>query len=186
MINEVVYAVGYQGMVYRFEDNRRWIRFDRGLPSTIDLQAIGGGEEELCAVGRHGAIWIRDRDRWSECASPTNWHLTCITSTPSGEIYVAGHRGTLIRGKGAVWEVVDHDSTKSDLWSLQWFDGHLYAATIDDVLVLDDDALVSLSPNTLSSSYRLDVFRDKLWSFGQFDVAFWNGDEWSTICKADA
>lgn len=178
------FAVGLRGIVYRFDGPRNWARIDDGLPDTFNIQAIHGfSETELYAVGREGAIWSYNGHEWRPCESPTSVTLTSIKCSPTGMVYVAGHRGVLLQGRHDQWSVIDHTEITDDIWDLEWFMDHLYASTMSDVYRLEDEQLhpVNFGEDKPGSCYQLSAAEGVMWSNGEFDLMSFDGLQWTRI-----
>jgi hypothetical protein len=183
-IQGCAFAVGLRGIIYRFEGPKRWIRIDDGLPNTFNVQAIHGfSEADLYAVGRDGELWQFDGRTWVRRELPTSVTLTCVKCASDGMVYVAGHRGVLLRGRNDTWASVDHDATTDNIWDLEWFIDGVYASTMSDVYRLDDAQLVPVDfgPDRPKSCYQLSAAEGVMWSNGEFDLMSFDGSQWTRI-----
>ena len=183
-IDGKAHAVGLRGLVYRFDSIGRWTRIDEGLPESFDIQAIDGfSAPNLYAVGREGSAWHSDGSTWTNRELPTSQNLTAVKCAGDGKVYIAGHKGLLIRGRDDVWEVVDHQATEDDIWDLEWFEGTLYVSTMRAVYRLVDESLqvVDFGDDRPRSCYQLSAAEGVMWSNGEFDVMSFDGKAWSRI-----
>ena len=178
------FAAGLRGMVYRFDDNKRWTRIDAGLPDTVEIQAIDGfNDTDVYVVGRAGAIWHYDGRRWLERNSPTAATLTAVTCASDGLVYAAGHGGVLLRGRSDTWDAITHAATNDIIWDLEWYADHLYASTMTGVFRVADSKLVPVDfgKDQPKTCYQLSQADGELWSSGEFDLMSFNGSTWSRI-----
>ena len=179
------YAVGMGGQVYRRDGLQAWTRLDRGLPSTVDLEAIHGfAEDEIYAVGWKGALWRFDGTKWTQIDSPTNLILTGVFCADDGNVYVCGQIGTVLRGRNDRWETIKHNSTEVDFWNLEWFNESLYISSTQFLFTLEKDDTLKLElfgGDPPSSRLHLNACDGVMWSIGASDVMAFDGKNWSRI-----
>lgn len=178
------HAVGYQGMVYRLDHVNRWTRIDEGLPESFDIEAAHGlGVDDLYVAGGNGEAWHLQGGHWSAIELPTNQTLTSVRCLPDGTVYMAGHRGTLVRGRKGQWSVLPQADMDEAIWDLEWFNGQLFASTLDGLYLLTADQLVPVNfgKHTPGSTYQLSAVGSVMWSSGEFDIVEFNGSSWSRI-----
>ncbi len=152
--------------------------------SSIGFEAVDGFlATEMYAVGRRGAIWQFDGTRWQERESPTEESLTQLSCAADGQVYAAGEKGVLVRGRHDRWEKLPTGVTQT-ITGLRLFDGKIYVATEKGVFCHDGDKLVALPlpkkdpPKTFNA---LDVTRGALWSIGPKDIFTYDGKTWTRI-----
>jgi hypothetical protein len=184
------YAVGTTRQAYVREAPNVWRCIDetarRAGESLIakSFESIDGFcEDEIYAVGWDGEIWHFDGSRWDEIASPTNLGLHRIRCAEDGTAYACGKVGTLLRGRGRTWTVVDHQATKEALWGLEWFAGHLYVSSTRFVYQLKGDELrrIDFDKNPPETCYHLSAADGVLWSIGARNVMEFDGGKWSEV-----
>ena len=188
-IGEHVYVAGMDRQVYVRTAPNKWALIDKGIPATgeddvVGFEAIDGfSEQDIYACGWDGEIWHFDGKAWSSKSSPVNVVLVDICCAGDGQVYACGRNGVLVRGRGDEWEVVELEGFDDDIWSLAWFSGKLYAATMNQVLTLSDKGLqpVKMGKEKVSSCYDLAVGAGQLWSIGAKDVVAFDGKKWSRI-----
>lgn len=178
------YAIGLRGMVYRFDGPKRWTRIDDGLPESFEGQAIHGfSDSEIYAVGRDGAMWQFDGHNWLQRDLPTSVTLTCVHCAGDGNVYLGGHRGTLLRGRGDSWAIIDHGETEDNIWDVEWFIDRLYVSTMAHLYHLDGSTLaeVDFGADRPKTCYQLSVGEGVMWSVGEFDIMVFDGTRWARI-----
>lgn len=184
------YAVGTKRQVYRRDAADRWVCIDQSMQRLADnmedycFESIDGfSEEDIYAVGWEGEIWHFDGRLWERIESPTNLALYKIRCGKDGFAYACGQAGTLLRGRGVRWEVIQQQRTEEDLWGLEWFMGRLYVASTQFVYYLDADdlELVDFADDVPSSCYHLSAIDDVLWSIGPKDLMEFNGIDWTRV-----
>lgn len=136
---------------------------------------------------RDGAIWRRDASTWQTCASPTTVGLTSVLCAADGWVYAAGQHGVLLKGRVDQWTLIEHGATDDSIWGMAWFQGALYASTLNHVYRLQDDALVPVDFGTDRpiSCYQLSACGDALWASGEFDVMSFDGRQWTQMASIE-
>jgi hypothetical protein len=178
------YAVGMNRLVYRRDGRDQWTPLDSGLPSDGHFEAIDGfAEDDLYAVGWNGEIWHFDGALWSQADSPTNVILTGVCCAGNGSVYCCGQRGTVLRGVGELWEVIDHGDTEGDVWDIEWFNDQLYLSTIMFIyrLVNNQLELVNFGSEQPATTYHLSSADGVMWSIGEKDLFLFDGNSWTRI-----
>lgn len=178
------YAVGYGGMVYRLDGVRTWKRIDDGLPDHLKLETIHGFDaSDLYAVGLHGEVWQFNGTGWTKRELPTNGNLNAVKCAGNGVVYIGGYGGILVRGRGEIWDVVDHQETEDHIWDIEWFEGELYLSTMHGVYRLVGEELVPVDfgKNRPRSCYQLSSAKGVMWSNGEYDIMSFDGRRWSRV-----
>jgi hypothetical protein len=184
-----LFAFGMGRQVYRRGANPPWSHFDDGalLPrGTVRVAGFNGldglSEIDLFAVGFGGEIWRRNTKVWRQLQSPTNAILYGVRVVGEQLAYAGGQKGVLLRGIGDDWEIIPQTATKDDIWSLEWFDGRLYAATADSIYRLEDDELEEVKIKAVNTFGHLHANDGVMLSVGTKDVV-WTSDakKWNDI-----
>lgn len=188
------YVAGMQRQVYVRRGPGRWERCDAGAVLPLGSDAIrsfdsidGYAANDLYAAGLEGEIWRWD-GAWRQIDSPTSVRLEKVLCGPKGEVFIAGHLGTLIRGSGDQWRVVDPGDLREAIWDLAWFQGRLYAATAHGLFTLsgNDLALVVLGLGGDWSYGKLATNGNWLWSIGRCHLArTQDGTHWTEVVCTD-
>lgn len=152
---------------------------------AIGFESIAGfGQNELYAVGWDGEIWT-NVGGWRKLDSPTN--LILADATTHGEkVYACGQLGTIIRGRGDSWELVEHDITTDTLWSACSFGNAVYFAGEFGILKLEggEVSVFRLLNANMRSAYSLFTGPSGLWSVGPTDICLFDGENWHTIAQS--
>jgi hypothetical protein len=188
------YAVGVCRQAYVREDEGQWRCIDQSAqvgdtPITdTSFESIDGfSEQEIYAVGWEGEIWKYDGSVFAQQNSPTNLALYKVRCAPDGFAYACGQLGTLLRGRDDQWEVIEHESTREDLWGMEYFDGRLYVSSTHIVYVLEDGKLkpVDFGDDAPRTCYHLSAADGIMWSIGPKDVMEFNGSTWKRCLQID-
>lgn len=189
-IDGATYVVGMDRQVYVRGGNGSWSAFDKGArpdkdsEEVVGFEAIDGyGSNDLYAVGWEGEIWHQAGKQWKQIDSPVNQVLVDVCCAGNGKVYACGREGLLLRGRDARWEVVTDLGFDDDFWSLAWFKGKLYIASMDDLYVFDGKRLQLLDTEDveMETAYKLTATDGELWSIGAKDVVVYDGKKWTRI-----
>jgi hypothetical protein len=190
LVGDRVYVVGMDRQVYRRDATSGWSELDNGAKppeendETVGFEAVDGfSETDIYAVGWEGEVWSFDGQQWSQRNSPVNIVLLDVCCAEDGLVYACARNGVLIRGRADALEVVDLKGFKDDIWSLVWFDGRLFLATMDNLYTLGKSGLqtVNLGKDRPKTCYDLVTGAGMLWSVGAKDVVSFDGRRWTRI-----
>lgn len=189
LVDQTAYVVGMHRQVYARSDDGSWRRHENGLTpvakgQVAGYEAIAGySSAELYAAGWDGELVAFDGASWRSVDSPTNQIIVALAAGADGVVYGCGRKGLVLRGRGDKWDVVVHGDTLDDLWSVVWFQGHAYFASMRALYRLDGDHLVpvDVSPVQAQTFYALSANDQALWSVGPKDVIEFDGKVWRKI-----
>ncbi len=159
-----LYVCGYGGQVCRREASG-WIHMDNQLlqkpvdigsiedpnellaalsqsaNGTIGLTDINGlHEQAIYAVGNDGYVAFFDGTTWAGVPKPTAAHLNCILPVDDGTVWIAGGKGTLLKGNAQTgFTAVARKSLSTDFYSLAILNGRLYAGAGDGLYELGEN-----------------------------------------------
>jgi hypothetical protein len=189
-IGGLAYAAGMGRQVYKREAPGSWVAMDQGTrrdpmdKAVVGFEGIDGyGHAEIYAAGWKGEIWQYDGQLWMQQISPTNQILTDLCCGGDGWVYACGRQGMLIRGRGDRWQVIEHESTIEDFWSMSWYNDKLYLATTRAVYALEGDVLerVDFGEVMPATCYYLASGGGVLCSIGQKDIILFDGQVWRRL-----
>ena len=188
------YAVGTCRQAYVRDGEDQWKCIDQSAqvgdtPITdTSFESIDGfSEQEIYTVGWEGEIWKYDGSFFTQQNSPTNLALYKVRCASDGFAYACGQLGTLLRGRDDQWEVIEHESTKEDLWGMEVFDGQLYVSSTHFVYRLEDGKLkpVDFGDDVPQTCYHLSGADGIMWSIGPKDVMEFDGSNWKRSLRID-
>jgi len=179
------YAAGMNREVFRRAREGQWSAMHapavEGDDDVAGFEAIDGfGANDLYAAGWEGEVWHWRGSAWTQCESPVNVVLSGICCAGDGNVYACGQSGTLLRGRGQDWEVLETDGLIDDFWDVRWFMDRLYVASMSALYVLQGDALVAVDfgRDAPDSCYKLTDAEGVLWSIGQQNIFSFDGAAW--------
>jgi hypothetical protein len=188
------YAVGTCRQAYVRDGEDEWRCIDESAqigdtPITdTSFESIDGfSEQEIYTVGWEGEIWKYDGSVFSKQKSPTELALYKIRCAPDGFVYACGQLGTLLRGRHDQWEIINHESTREDLWGMEFFDGQLYVSSTHLVYLLENGKLnpVDFGDDLPRTCYHLSAADGIMWSVGAKDVMEFDGSDWVRRLQID-
>ncbi|WP_232916670.1 MULTISPECIES: hypothetical protein [Pseudomonas] len=188
------YAVGTCRQAYVRDGEDQWRCIDQSaqvgdIPITdTSFESIDGfTEQEIYTVGWEGEIWKYDGAVFTQQNSPTNLALYKVRCAEDGYAYACGQLGTLLRGRDDQWEVIEHDSTREDLWGMEHFAGQLYVSSTHFVYRLEGDTLkpVDFGDDAPRTCYHLSAADGIMWSIGPKDVMEFDGSSWKRCLQID-
>lgn len=187
LIGNEIYTVGADLQVYR-RGARGWeaIGPDSVVRSGREdgtLEAVDGFKNgELYTGGWDGEIWRYRRGYWTLCPTPTDLILTDICCAGDGQVYACGQGGIIVQGRDDEWSVIEIDELQPDLWSICWFQGHVFVASMQGVYRIVTGEVVPTEASSGGwSFYDLSVAGDTLWSIGAKDLLRYDGTSWQRI-----
>lgn len=182
-------AVGMRHQVFISSDATTWIEQTHSMQSWPALGHVSGFEgaagsaSGVYAVGWEGEIALRDDTGWHRIHSPTNLILTAVAPRDDDMIAV-GQRGLIVRGAGAEWQVIEHESTQADLWDVVHYAGRTYTSSLHALFVLEQDELRRVDMEDavpMNSCYHLSVAGEFLCSVGPHAVGYYDGESWFSV-----
>jgi photosystem II stability/assembly factor-like uncharacterized protein len=188
-----VYVCGDGGQVYRRTSNG-WIHIDDGIlekrsrPRSNCHNGIDGtGPNDIYVVGEYGRIFHFDGKKWKQVGFQTNLHLERVRCVNRDEVYICGAGGLLLRGNRSGWEAIGDSDMTDHIWDLEVFNGNIYLAVEDTLMVYDGKGIASVETklDPPIDAHRLSAHNGILWSFGEDDLAYYDGKKWTRVVHPD-
>jgi hypothetical protein len=187
-----VYACGDSGQVYH-RGTAGWVHMDDGILEQATKEEPnchngidGTGPNDIYVVGEYGRIFHYNGKKWSDVSFETNCHLERVRCVRKDDVYVCGANGTLFKGNRRGWQLIDTD-TEDYIWDLEMFQGKLYLAVEDRLMVYDGKRIngveTRLEPDV--DAHRLSSRNGVLWSFGENHMAYFEGTKWTRVIHPD-
>ena len=184
-IDGYAYACGMNREVFRRGGEGKWTAMHapavEGDDDVAGFEAIDGfGADDIYAAGWEGEVWHWQGSAWAQAPSPVNVVLSGVCCAGDGNVYACGQAGTLLRGRGQDWEVLETEGLIDDFWDLRWFMGRLYVASMSALYELQGDVLVPVDfgRDAPDSCYKLTDAEGVLWSVGQQNICSFDGAAW--------
>lgn len=186
-IDGIAYAAGMDRQVWRRDGANRWTCIDQSMrprprENLVGFEGIDGfSAKDIYAGGWGGEIRHWDGKKWKAIDSPTNSNLTNLVCA-NDVVYAVGRLGLLLRGRANRWRVLEQE-VGEDLWGLAWYRGKLWAASMDQLYVLEKDVLVPVEfdDDRPETCYHLSAADGVLWSIGPKDLFVFDGKEWERV-----
>lgn len=185
VVEDSVVMVGMDRQVYRREPTGAWIVMEAGLPASDQVTGFNGvagsSLSSLYAVGWDGEIWKFDGSRWTPMASSTHWILTAVCVADDGRVYSCGQNGSVLRATNDRWEALK-TGRGDDLWSIECFQGEIFAASLWHVYRLNAADELELVDAAGGQPFgTLAKCKDALWWIGAKAVMSYDGEDWNQI-----
>jgi hypothetical protein len=184
-------AVGTALQVYRSVDWYSWeaesVPLLAGEEVTdAGLEAVSAfSAEDVYAAGWEGLLCHRDGKGWRRVDSPTNLDLYDVHCAADGFVYAVGDEGTVLKGRGSAWSVVEQSETADKLWGVSELAGRIFVSSMHVIYELLDGQLVPVTTPedevAPSSIYRLTAAKEVLWSAGTKELYEYNGSVWTPL-----
>lgn len=184
------YAVGMGRQAYRRTNVDQWERIDQDVRTSIDdnssfsFETINGlTEDDIYAAGRRGEIWRFNGRSWAREESPTNRILTDLVCCASGAVFACGVDGTLLERSPIGWNVIGHNQTIDDFWSICEFKGQVFVSTMNALYELKDRWLapVNFGADSPATFFCLSHADGVLWSIGAKNIFAYDGATWTRV-----
>jgi hypothetical protein len=187
-VGKHLYACGGQRQVHR-QVGQKWQRRDQGVFVPISdeaycsFEAIDGfSEQDIYAVGWPSDIWHFDGTDWRQLDCPTNYPLSSVLCSRTGDVYIGGSNGLLFKGdRDRGWaDLSDSGVTTEVLEDMTEFQGRIYITATDQLLWTDGGPLqdVSVPIPGDKAYYAIDSIEDELWCVGDESVLQFDGKDW--------
>lgn len=193
-IGDDVYVCGDGGQVYHRGSNG-WVHMDDGIREqgkktkkepNCHNGIDGTGPDDIYVVGEYGRIFHYNGKTWNDVSFEKKYHLERVRCARKDEVYVCGANGTLLKGNHRGWERIKTGTTDY-IWDLEPFENNLYLAVEDRLMVYDGKSVkaivTGLQPEI--DAHRLSSRNGILWSFGENDLACFNGKKWTRVIHPD-
>lgn len=188
-----VYVCGDGGQVYR-RAKQGWVHMDEGVlekkrrkEGNCHNGIDGTSPNDIYVVGEYGRIFHFNGKAWNDVSFETNCHLERVRCVSSNEVYVCGAQGTLLRGNTKGWEMIGDPDIDGHIWDLEVFQGKVYLAVEDTLMVYDNNVIKPVETKLIPQidAHRLSSRNGILWSFGENDLAYFDGKKWSRVIDPD-
>ncbi|HIH2745109.1 hypothetical protein L3V59_35490 [Burkholderia aenigmatica] len=208
-IGDHLYVCGYGGQVYK-RDTAGWIHVDAQLlqkrvdigsiedPSellaaltqsadeTIGLIDINGlDEQSIYVVGNDGYMAFFDGASWMKLPKATAAHLNCVLPVSADSVWVAGSKGTLLKGNfQAGFGAVARKRHSTDFHSLAWFNDRLFIGAGDGIYELDENGpqrLMVSDKFSLDNVATVEAKDGVLWVLASRRLARYDGAQWEVF-----
>ncbi|MCZ8879686.1 hypothetical protein PS051_18610 [Escherichia albertii] len=194
-IGQHLYVCGDNNQVYRRSSTGNWEHIDHGIFQELSpenwtfLSDIDGlSENDIYAVGYKGALYHYNGQQWSHPHhNVDNEKLTKICIKSEDVIYVVGDNGTILIGnyKDGFKDI----SAVNDInkyTDIVYFGNSFYLASNKGMFTLDPLTNIVKSYHTdldidLRDTHKLSVKDGVLWSIGNRDIAWFDGQHWTRV-----
>lgn len=114
----------------------------------------------------------------------TKYVLTDVCCASDGDVYICGQQGTILRGRRDHWSLLPFENfPPMDFWSLTFFAGYLYVASMHALFRLEGDVFVPVDtdPDPAQTFGHLRHIEEVMWSTGAEDLMPFDGQTWTRL-----
>lgn len=208
-IDGVLFACGYSGQIYR-RDESSWLHMDEGLltePSPypgkkriqswlarqvacIDILDINGlAQNDLYAVGADGFIAHYDGTKWTTLQCQTQACLHGIFAVSQEEVWIAGSRGTLLKGNvNTGFAAVVKRGMSADFYGVAKYDQQVFIGASDGLYRLEGTDAVVAGPSRdvgIAAVADVEVKDGVLWALASKHLLRFDGASWEVFEHID-
>jgi hypothetical protein len=196
MINGMLYASGAWYTLCRRRGRNDWeslcmdlpkqapAKYDPELASDMTFDDVDGfAHDDIYTVGGHGVVWHYDGKEWRQIPFPSNMILESICCAGDGHVYIGAQSGTLFRGRGNKWEMVERGNMTLPFKDIVWHAGRLWCTSDYGLWTLEDNHIVRADvPSEISvCAGNLSVADGVMLMAGANGAAFHDGESWQSI-----
>lgn len=197
MIDGMLYAAGGVHTVCRRRGPNDWesLCLDLPVPTRKDFDNVdlmedmgfndidGFAPDDLYAVAGRGVVWHCDGRRWRQIPFPSNMLLESVCCAGDGFVYIGAQSGTLFRGRGDQWEMLERGDMSLPFQDIVWHAGRLWCTSDYGLWSLEDERLVrvELAPEIAVCAGNLSAADGIMLMAGTHGAAFHDGRQWQLI-----
>jgi len=192
-IDGTVYCTSRGRGICRRAGLGEWEPLIEGLPelaveqpkrSDFGFEDIAGFDgNDIYAVGGSGDVWHFDGSMWNQCAFPFASRLSNVCCADDGNVYIAGGRGVIYKGRDDRWEMVFEGDIQTYYHDIAWFQDRLWVTNDGGLWVLTDSGMerpdvpefVMASMGYLAADFGVMVVA------GFWGASMHNGKEWISL-----
>ena len=205
LIDGRLYAAGYGGCIFKRISKNNWETLSAGLnigaadsytDSRTDaannsnkktrINAINGKRGKVFCAGHRGEVFFLNGNEWVRVESNTNAILYDIQIDESGDVYISGKGGTLIKGNEQGFRVLP---TNIDDYfvSMAFFNNVLYVGGTKGLYQLKNDVLhpVVTNQNFSFNCVELDAYDGQLLVVSDRWFLVFDGKSWLRVNNPD-
>ncbi len=197
-----LYACGADRQVFRRQPNLAWEMISDAIMSSPDrlshdviintrsLSCIAGqAEDSIYCCGLFGDLFFYSGTEWTQINTSNDSNLLDMDASSADCVYIVGSQGTFLRGTALDgFEAIRTGNYY--LTGVAQFQGLVYISYGNGILCYDVQTgrlfhcKTNLEPD-VTDSFRVESINGVLWSFGEKDLAFYNGSKWSRVLNPD-
>jgi len=197
MIHGVLYAVGTTHTVCRRRGRNDWESVCLNLPlgtqadhddekrsEDMAFEDIDGfSHDDLYVIAGRGVLWHCNGKTWRQIDFPSNMYMHSICCAGDGNVYIGAQSGTLFRGRGDKWEMVERGDMTLPFKDLVWYRDRLWGTSDYGLWTLEGDSMVRADvPSEITvCAGNLSVADGVMLLAGTHGAAFHDSEKWQLI-----
>jgi hypothetical protein len=196
MIDSMLYAVGAWHTACRRRGRNDWESLCLNLPTValtkydVDIADAmcfvdidGFSHDDLYTIAGEGIVWHCDGKEWRQVHFPSNMIMESICCAGDGQVYIGAQSGTLFRGRGDRWTMVERGNMTLPFNDMVWHAGRLWCTSDYGLWTLENNRIVRADvPSEISvCAGNLSVADGVMLMAGNNGAAFHDGERWHSI-----
>ena len=196
MIDGMFYAVGSYHTVCRRRGRNDWESLCLNLPvptsekhekeaadSMRFIGIDGFSHDDLYAIAGEGYVWHFDGKEWWQIPFPSNMRLESICCAGDGEVYIGAQSGTLFRGRGERWKMVERGDMTLPFEDIVWHAGRLWCTSDYGLWTLEKNRIVraDVPSEVRVCAGNLSAADGVMLLAGTNGAAYHDGERWHSI-----
>jgi hypothetical protein len=102
----------------------------------------GFASDDIYAAGGHGDLWHFDGTAWKQVPFPSNMTLESLCCAGDGEVYIGAESGTLFKGRGNRWKLIERNAMALPFRDMVWFQDKVWCTSDYGLWVIHKDKAV--------------------------------------------
>lgn len=192
-----LYVAGTDHTVCRRRGRNHWesVTLDLPLPTRAQFEnerlsedmafddIDGFAHDDLYVVGGRGVVWHCDGQRWRRLPFPSNMFLESVCCGGDGQVYIGAQSGTLFRGRGDRWQMIERGEMSLPFKDIVWHAGRLWCTSDYGLWTLAGERLVKVDlPSEIAvCAGNLSAADGVMLMAGIHGAAFHDGERWHHI-----
>ncbi|MDR0701501.1 MAG: hypothetical protein LBF61_03665 [Azoarcus sp.] len=196
MIDGMLYAAGGWNTVCRRRGRNDWESLCLNLPvpksnkfdieesEIMGLEDIDGfARDDLYVIAGKGVVWHCDGKEWRQLPFPSNMLMLSICCAGDGQVYIGAQSGSLFRGRGDRWDIVERGQMSLPFQDIVWHAGRLWCTSDYGLWTLEKNRIVRADvPSEISvCAGHLSAADGVMLMAGANGAAYHDGDRWHSI-----
>jgi len=157
---------------------------DADRADNMSFKDIDGfAYDDLYTIAGQGVLWHFNGKTWRQIDFPSNMYMESICCGGDGNVYIGAQSGTLFRGRGDKWKMVERGDMTLPFNDLVWYQDRLWGTSDYGLWTLEGDSMVRADvPSEITvCAGNLSVADGVMLMAGTQGAVFHDGEKWQVI-----